>query len=168
MKDIGGTEFITSVSQEDHEASNRLAKVISLPINYDGPVEQGDTLLVHHNVFKFYYDMQGRQKSGRSYLKDNLFLVDNEQFFLYKRKGKWNAHGKYCFIKPAPLKDSYVFKGGNEEPLFGTVKYINQELLDLGVQEGDEISFQPDSEYPFMVDDEKVYRMFTKNITMII
>ena len=29
IKDIGDTEFITSVSEEDHESSNRLAKVIS-------------------------------------------------------------------------------------------------------------------------------------------
>ena len=167
IKDIGDTEFITSVSEEDYEASNRLAKVISLPIDYDGPVEIEDILLVHHNVFKFYYDMKGKQKSGRSYLKDNLFLVDNEQFFLYKRNGKWNAHGKYCFIKPIKAKKSFILKRG-EEPLMGIVKYINQELLDLGVKEGDEISFQPDSEYPFTVDNEKVYRMFTNNITMII
>ena len=81
IKEIGDTKFITSTSQEDHEASNRFASVVSLPINYTGPIKEGDTLLVHHNVFKFYYDMQGREKSGRSFLKDNLFLIDNEQFF---------------------------------------------------------------------------------------
>jgi hypothetical protein len=112
--------------------------------------------------------MQGRQKSGRSHLKDDLFLVDYEQFFLYKNNNTWVAHSKYCFIKPAPLEDSYILKGGNEEPLFGTIKYINQELLDLGVNVGDKISFTPDSEYPFTVDDEKLYRMFTNNITMIL
>ena len=168
IKEIGSTQFITSTSQEDHEASNRFASVVSLPINYTGPIKEGDTLLVHHNVFKFYYDMKGREKSVRSFLKDNLFLIDNEQFFLYKQNNKWIAHGKYCFVKPAPLKESYIFKGGNEEPLFGTIKYINQQLLDLGVKEGDKISFTPDSEYPFTVDNEKLYRMFTNNITMII
>lgn len=167
-KKIGDTEFITSVSEEDHESSNRLATVVSLPIDYNGPVKEGDTLLVHHNVFKFYNDMKGIQQSGRSFLKDNLFLIDYEQFFLYKQKNQWRAYGKYCFVKPAPLKDSYIFKGGNEEPLFGTIKYINQELLDLGVKVGDKISFTPDSEYPFTVDDEKLYRMFTNNITMIL
>jgi hypothetical protein len=168
IKNIGDTEFITSVSEEDYESSNRLAEVISLPIDYKGPVQIGDTLLVHHNVFKFYNDIKGRQKSGRSFLKDNLFLIDNEQFFLYKNNKTWMAHSKYCFIKPIPTKDGALFKGCQEEPLFGIVKYINQELLDLGVKVGDEISFTPDSEYPFMVDDEKLYRMFTNNITMIV
>jgi|TARA_R110000824_G_scaffold31328_4_gene102051 hypothetical protein len=166
VKEIGGIEFITSVSEEDHTVSNRFATVMELPIDYGGPVQKGDTLLVHHNVFKFYNDMKGRQKSGRSYFKDDLFFVDYDQFFLYKHKDKWSAHGKYCFIKPSELKDSYILKPGAEEPLLGVVKYINQELIDLGVKEGDEISFEPESEYPFTVDGEKLYRMFTNNITM--
>ena len=86
---------------------------------------------------------------------------------MYKHKDKWRAWGKYCFIKPVDIKDSYIFKPGGEEPLFGVVKYINQELLDLGVKEGDEVSFIPGSEYPFIIEEEKVYRMFTDNITMI-
>lgn len=165
---IGEVDFITSVSQEDHTSANRLATVISTPIGYEGEIQKGDTLLVHHNVFKFYYDMYGRQKSGRSYLKDDHFLVENDQFFLYKNNNKWKAHGKYCFIKPLKLQDSFMYKGGNEEPLMGEVKYINNELIKLGVREGDKISFAPDSEYEFKVEGEKLYRMFTKNITMII
>jgi len=38
--------------------------------------------------------------------------------------------------------------------------------LDLGLKEGDEISFKPDSDYEFTVDGEKLYRMFTDNITL--
>jgi len=167
-KEIGNTQFITSVSEEDYQSSNRLATVVALPIDYSGPIKEGDTLLVHHNVFKFYNDIKGRRKSGRSFLKDNLFLVDYEQFFLYKQNNEWKSHSKYCFIKPMSTEDSYLFKNCTEEPLFGTVKYINQELLDLGVSVGDKISFTPDSEYPFTVDDEKLYRMFTNNITMIL
>ena len=168
IKDIGDVEFITSVSKEDHKTSNRFAKVVALPIHYNGPIKEGDTLLVHHNVFKLYYDMQGVEKSGRSFLKDNLFLIDNEQFFLYKQNKKRKAHGKYCFIKPVSLEDSYIFKGGNEEPLVGIVKYINKELELLGIQEGDKISFTPDSEYEFNIEGEKLYRMFTNNITMVL
>lgn len=167
IKEISGINFITSVSEEDHTASNRFAIVVETPINYNGPIKKGDTLLVHHNVFKFYNDMKGRQKSGRSYLKDNLFLVDNDQFFMYKQNNKWNAWGKYCFVKPVPIKESYIFKPGGEEPLFGVMKYINQELLDLGVKEGDQVSFVPESEYPFFIDGEKLYRMFTSHITFL-
>ena len=167
IKKIGDIDFITSVSKEDHTVSNRFATVVETPLRYTGPIQKGDTLLVHHNVFKYYNDMKGRERSGKSFFKDDLFFIDPDQFFLYKQNGKWNAHGKYCFVKPIPAKESYIFKRG-EEPLVGVMKYINQELLDLGVQEGDGICFQPDSEYEFVVDGEKVYRMFTENITMIL
>jgi hypothetical protein len=166
--EIGDVDFITSVSQEDHLASNRLATVVATPLYYNGEIQKGDTLLVHHNVFKFYYDMYGRQKSGRSYLTENLFLIDNEQFFLYKKDNKWKSHSKYCFVKPIKLEESFMYKGGNEEPLVGEIKYTNKELISLGVNEGDKISFTPDSEYEFNIEGEKLYRMFTKNITMLI
>ena len=167
IKKIGDVDFVTSTSKEDHTASNRFATVVEVPLNYDGPIKKGDTLLVHHNVFRLYYDMKGREKSGRSFLKDDLFFVDFDQFFLYKNNGEWKAHDKYCFIKPVDAEDFFVEKG-KEEPLVGIIKYINKQLIDKGVKEGDRISFTPGSEYPFYVDGEKLYRMFTDNITMLL
>ena len=158
--------LIVSTSQEDHRFSQRIAEVVELPIKYDGPIKVGDLLLVHHNVFKFYYDMKGRQKSGRSFFKDDLFFVDHMQFFMYHNGERWNAHDKYCFIKPVEKKDSIIFKNVSEEPLVGTIRYINEQLEAFGLKEGDEISFKPDSDYEFTVDGEKLYRMFTDNITL--
>ena len=167
IKNIENVNLITSTSKEDASSSNRFAKVVETPINYTGSIEKGNTLLVHHNVFKYYNDMKGREKSGKSYFKDDLFFVDNDQFFLYKKENKWNAHGKYCFIKPIKPEEFFIDKG-KEEPLIGIVKYINEDLKLKGVQEGDKISFTPDSEYEFNVDGEKLYRMMTHNITMIL
>ena len=73
-KEVGGKEILISTSQEDHIHSNRFAEVIETPINYDGPIEAGDLLLVHHNVFKKYYDMKGNEKSGRSFFQEDIFL----------------------------------------------------------------------------------------------
>ena len=53
-KKIGDVNFITSTSEEDFKASNRKAIVEQTPLKYQGPIAKGDTLLVHHNVFKFY------------------------------------------------------------------------------------------------------------------
>ena len=161
-------EFIVSSSQEDHRFSNRYAIVQSVPLSYSGPIQAGDTLLVHHNVFKYYYNMYGVQKSGRSYLQDDLFFVTDDQFFLYKKDDRWKAHGKYCFVEPVEEKESWIRKFSKEEPLIGRLKYGNDQLFALGVNEGDEISFLPDSEYEFTVDGEKLYRMFTDNITLVL
>jgi hypothetical protein len=144
IKEVGGIELITSVSQEDHTVSNRYAEVVSTPINYTGRIEPGDTLLVHHNVFKYYYDMKG----------------------LYKNEDGWHTHDKYCFVKPAEKQEHYLDFAGQEQPLVGYIKYINDELLSYGLKQGDKISYKPDSEYEFEVDGEKLYRMFTNHITI--
>ena len=75
IKNVGGVEFITSVSKEDHTSSNRFAIVVETPVGYTGPIQPGDQLLVHHNVFKYYNDMKGVERSGKSYFKDDLFLL---------------------------------------------------------------------------------------------
>ncbi len=165
-KEIGGVDFIVSTSEEDHKFSNRFAEVVELPLGYKGPIEPGDTLLVHHNVFKFYNDMRGRQKSGKSFFKDDLFFIETEQFFMYKKGSTWNAYDRYCFVKPMAATESYIKKPFSEEPLMGVMKYPNDYLLERGIKKGDMVCFSPDSEYEFTVDDEKLYRMYDHQITM--
>ncbi len=165
-KDIGGIEFIVSTSEEDHKFSNRFAEVIETPVGYDGKISKGDTLLVHHNVFKFYNDMRGRRRSGKSYFQDDLFFVDLEQFYAYKKDGTWYSYDRYCFVKPVPATESYIYKPFSEEPLVGLVKISNDYLISKGVNNGDRISFKPESEYEFDIDGEKLYRMYDHQITM--
>jgi hypothetical protein len=167
-KKIGNINFIISTSKEDHKASNRYAIVVETPINYNGPVQVGDTLLVHHNVFKYYNDMKGVERSGKSFFKDDLFFIDNDQFFLYKHNNVWNAHSKYCMIKPIKKEQTYLKSHENEEPLMGLVKYPNKYLISKGVNKGDKVSFKPNSEYEFNVDGEKLYRMFDHQVTLLL
>jgi len=165
-KDIGSIDFIVSTSEEDHKFSNRYAEVVELPLGYKGPISIGDILLVHHNVFKYYNDMKGRQKSGKSFFKDDLFFIELDQFFMYKKGNTWNAYDKYCFIKPIPTEESYIKKPFNEEPLMGLMIHPNEYLLSKDIKKGDFVCFTPDSEYEFTVEGEKLYRMYDHQITM--
>lgn len=168
IKKIGGIDFIISTSEEDFKFSNRFAEVVEVPIGYDGPIKRGHILLVHHNVFKYYSDMKGRQRSGRSYFKDDLFFVDSEQFFLYYDGDEWNAYDRYCFIKPVPVIDSYIYKPFSEEPLIGEMVYPNEYLKSKGVNTGDLITFLPETEYEFNIDGQKLYRMYDHHISMVL
>lgn len=165
-KDIGGIDLIVSTSEEDHKFSNRYGEVVELPLGYKGPIQQGDMLLVHHNAFKFYNDMKGRQKSGKSFFKDDLFFIETEQFYLYKNEGKWKTYDRYCFVKPVPITESYIKKPFSNEPLMGIMKYPNEYLLSRGIRSGDMVCFTPDSEYEFIVDEETLYRIYDHQITI--
>ena len=163
--DWEGVEFTTNTSEEEAKFSNRKAIVVSVPLDYDGPIKVGYTLLVHHNVFKFYNDMKGRRKSGRSFFKEDLFFVDSEQFFMYHDGNKWNAHDRYCFVSPIPSEECYIQKP-THEPLMGRMEYPNDYLLNQGVHTGTIVSFTPECEYEFDVEGEMMYRSYDHQITM--
>jgi hypothetical protein len=165
-KDIGGIEFIVNTSEEDHKFSNRYGEVIEVPYGYDGPIQVGDTLLVHHNAFKFYNDIRGRRKSGRAFFRDDKFFIEPDQFYLYRRGDTWNTYDRYCFVKPILAIDSYIKKPFTHEPLMGEMVYPNEYLISQGVKAGDMVCFKPDSEYEFDVDGEKLYRMYDHQITI--
>lgn len=165
-RNIGGIEFIVSTSEEDHQFSNRFAEVIELPVGYNGPISIGDILLVHHNAFKYYNDVRGRQRSGKSFFKDDLFFIETEQFFMYKKGTIWHSYDRYCFVRPIPATESYIKKPFSEEPLMGQMVYPNEYLLSQGIKKDDYVCFTPDSEYEFTVEGEKLYRMYDHQITM--
>jgi hypothetical protein len=166
-KEVDGVELIVSSDQEDAKMSNREAVVVSTPINYDGPVAAGDHLIVHHNVFKFYNDMRGRLRNGRSYFRDGLYFIDGEQYFMWRRPdGEWKPVGDFCFVKPVKTLDNWIDKCSDYEPLTGAVVYPNEDLLVRGVERGDRVLFNPDSEYEFRIGDDLLYRMRSSNITV--
>lgn len=166
-KKMGSIDFITSTSTENHKASNRYAEVVSTPLNYSGPISSGDILLVHHNVFKFYNDMKGRQRSGRSFFKDDEFFIDNEQYFLYKKDGKWHAKDGFCFLRPLEKTHDLVIDTlGKTQPLVGELVYGCDQTEKMGLSVGDVVSYLPDVEYEFNVDGETLYRLYTKHVVM--
>lgn len=165
---IGGIDFIISTSDEDHKYSNRYAEVVETPIADSFGVEQGDILLVHHNVFKFYNDMKGVQRSGKSFFKDDLFFIDPDQFFAYKHNDQWYAHDRYCFVKPVMMKDSGLSSSKMEESLIGEITIPNKYLISNGICTGDKVCFKPDAKYEFEVDGQKMYRLYDHQVTIVL
>lgn len=164
VKNIEGIEIILDTSEESASFSNREAVVLSTPINYTGPIEEGDTLLVHHNVFKYYNDMHGRRQSGKSFFKDNKFFIDDTQYYMYKKISEWYAVEPFCFVSPLPATETYIYKPFTHEPLMGTMEYTCPSIERHGIKKGDIVTFMPDSEYEFSFDQKKLYRIRSKNI----
>ena len=168
IRRYGEVDFIISSDQEDHTVTNRFAEVLATPLNYEGEIVEGDILVVHHNVFRKYYDMKGKERRIYSHFRDDLFLIDDQQYFLYSHKGAWRAPSPYCFVEPIANDDYNIFtahlENHREKGLVGKIRYINSELESFGLIEGDTVSFQPDSEYAFTIEGEKLYRMRTMNI----
>ena len=158
-KKVGESELILNTDIYRHEFVNRTAIVKSIPIVGDTNIQPGDEVIVHHNVFRRWHNVKGIEKNSRSFFDENTYLINQDQIFLYKRNNTWNAPKDYCFIKP--LKAINQFNIECEKPLQGIVKYS-----DGTVEVNELVGFRPSSEYEFIVDGERLYRVLSNFITI--
>ena len=158
-KKVGDSELILNTDIFRHEFVNRFAKVISIPIIGDTNIEPGNIVIVHHNVFRRWNDVKGVERNSRSYFNESTYFINHDQIFLYKKDKEWIAPKGYCFVKPLKAIDKFNIE--SEKPLQGVVKYS-----DGIVETCDLIGFKPNSEYEFVVDGERLYRVLSNLITI--
>jgi len=163
-KSIGDTELILNTDNFNHRYVSKVAIVVSVPTTETTDIQVGDEVIVHHNVFRRWKDIRGIEKNSKSYYKDNMYFVLSDQIFMYKRKNKWKATESFCFVKPIKSNDIYSIE--KEQPLIGVLKYADKMLNSFGLKAGDLVGHQPHTEYECIVDGERLYRIFSKSITM--
>jgi hypothetical protein len=156
---VGDSELILNTEIFNHQYVNREAIVISTPIVGDTDIKVGDTVVIHHNVFRRWHNVKGIEKNSRSYFNESTYVVAFDQIFLYKGDGEWKAPKGYCFVKPLKAVDQFNVE--SEKPLQGIVKYS-----DGTVEVDDLIGFRPNSKYEFIVDGERLYRVLSNFITI--
>ena len=159
-KKVKGGDLILNTEIYNHQFVNRVAKVISIPIIGDTDIKPGDEVIIHHNVFRRWHNVKGIEKNSRSYFNESTYFITQDQIFLYKRDSKWNAPKGFCFIKPLRELDDPL-NVNIEKPLIGIVKYS-----DGTVEVDDLVGFRPSSEYEFIVDGERLYRVLSNFITI--
>ena len=158
-KKFGDSELILNTEIFNHQYINREAIVISTPIIGNTNIKPGDTVIIHHNVFRRWHNQHGIEKNSRAYFNENTYIISKDQIFLHNSNNNWKHLPGYCFVKP--LKAIDKFNTEQEKPLQGIVQYS-----DGSVNVGDLVGFTPNSEYEFVIDGQKLYRVLSKFITI--
>jgi hypothetical protein len=159
-KQIGDSELLLNSEISDHRYVSRNAIVLATPLINKTDIKVGDEVIVHHNVFRRWYDVRGIERNSRSYYKEDKYFVKPDQIFLYKRNNKWHAPKGYCFVKPI-VSNNIIEK---EVPLRGVIKHVDKDLVDI--EKEDLVGFTPSSEYEFIVGGERLYRVQTNEISI--
>ena len=157
--DVDGKSLIVNAEIFNHQYVNREAEIISTPIIGSSELQAGDIVIIHHNIFRRWYDVKGKEKNSKSYYKDDMYFVSKDQIFAYKKDNKIKSMKGFCFVKPIKSKDKFSIE--EEKPLVGIVKYS-----DGSQKVGDLVGFTPNSEYEFVIDSERLYRVYSKFITI--
>jgi hypothetical protein len=158
-KKIGNSELILNTEIFNHQYVNREAIVISTPIIGNTNIKPGDTVIVHHNVFRRWHNQYGVEKNSRSYFNENTYIINHDQIFLCKNNGKWIAPNGYCFVQPIRNDDDFSVE--KEKPLIGKVKYTDGKFKVNSL-----VGFKPGSEYEFIINGERLYRVLSNLITI--
>jgi len=161
---VGDKSLIINTKIESYKYINNIGKVISTPLAYKTSIKPGDLVMIHHNVFRRWYNVKGKEKNSRSYFKDNLYFVQLDQVYLYKRDDKWKSFGNRCFV--APLRDEVDIHNNIEQSLIGVLKYGNSALEALEISEGDLVGYKPFGEFEFVVDGKRLYCMKSNDIVI--
>ena len=158
-KKVGDSELILNTEIFNHQYVNREAIVISTPIIGDTDIKTGDTVIVHHNVFRRWHDVKGKERNSKSYFNEDTYIINIDQIFLYKTNNTWKAPKGYCFVQP--IKDNNQFNPNIEKPLVGVIKYSDgsHDINSL-------VGFTPSSQYEFIIDGQRLYRVLSNLITI--
>ena len=162
-KKIGEKELILNTTIENHKFINRKGIIKETPIN-NSILKKGDEVIVHHNTFRRFYNVRGQAKDSSNYFDNNNFFVYIDQIFLYKRNNKWLTPPGYCFVKP--IKNNDLLSEAKEKPLTGVLKHLGSDLKSFNLNNEDIVGFTPNSEYEFLIDGERLYRIPINSISI--
>jgi len=163
-KKIGDKTLILNTSIEDHKLVSKEAVIVSVPLAFKTMLKPGDEIIVHHNIFRRWYDVRGKDRNSGQYFKEDLYFCKPDQLYLYKKKDKWLAIGQRCFIKP--LKDNSVLNNETEVKHIGILKIGNSSLEALGINPGDVVGIKPGREWEFIIDGQRLYCMKSNDIVI--
>jgi hypothetical protein len=161
---IGDKTLVLNTKIESFKSVNNLAVVVETPKAFKTSIQKGDIVLIHHNVFRVFYDMKGVKKNSRSYFKNDLYFCAVDQIYLYKNTEDWKSFGDRCFVMP--LKNEDILTNDKEQKLIGILKYGNNSLKALNINPGDVVGFTPNSEWDFIVDEQRVFCMKSNDIVI--
>lgn len=157
-----GNRLILNTSLDDHRFVSREARVIATPVSMDTEVKVGDKVIVHHNIFRRFYNMRNELKNSSSYISEDRYYCHYDQIYMKDSGNGWEGVGDYCFV--SPVENDERFSLEKEKPNVGILQVLNKRMSSKLLKKLDIIGFTPNSEYEFIVDGKRMFRMREKDI----
>ena len=148
-------DLILNSSIEKFKFINRKAVVMNVPTAYNTVIEEGDEVIIHHNVFRRYYNVKGEAVDSSKKFKEDMFFCQPDQIYLYKRVVKWHSFGTRCFVMPIKNNNNLTLE--KEQKNLGILKHGNKLLEVQGINEGDLVGFPNNREFEFIINNQRLY-----------
>ena len=91
-KQLEGKELLLNTELQNYQYTQRIGIILSLPrAQTYSQLKEGDEVIVHHNIFRRFRDIRGKEKNSKNYLEEDIYLVQPDQIYAYKRDNEWKA-----------------------------------------------------------------------------
>ena len=106
-KKIGDNSLLLNNNIESFRHVSKEAVVVETPLAFKTNIKPGDKVIIHHNIFRRFYDMRGKEKNSSTYFKDDMYFVGIDQIYMHQFENEWLPNLNYCFVKPIKENSSY-------------------------------------------------------------
>ena len=161
---IGDKKLIINTNIEDHKMVSRHAVVVSTPLAYCTDIKKGDEIIVHHNIFRRWYDVRGEERNSSQYFKEDRYFCNPDQIYLHRKNDTWLPFMNRCFVMP--IKDTNSLTLDLEKKCVGILKIGNNELEALDINPGNLVGYKPGREWEFIIDGKRIYCMKSNDIVI--
>lgn len=160
---VDGKEFTVNVSISDVSSINRKAIVVCAPKNSN--LNEGDEVIVHHNIMRENILNNGLTSKGNFYIGNGYYNCPVSEVLMKRVNNEpWETLQDFVFIKPIKEENIELFNGivmateNKDGYRFqrATLHITNKKLNDVNI--GDTIVFSPYSEHEFIIDGELLYK----------
>ena len=158
---FGDFDFLMTNSLEKADHTNREAEVLILPENYEGNIEVGDILIVHHNTFRIMRTQRNTVLNSRAYVMDGMYAITDYYLHIDKKGDKFTK-SPYIFMQPIIEEDLERGLGENEN--IAKVIINNDYIEKLGIKKGNTYAIKDFRNYVFRIDKQDYYRVTADSV----
>ena len=76
---IDNNELLLNTELQNHNYVSRHGIILATPMLSETSIKEGDEVILHHNVFRRFYDVRGNEKNSKSYFEEDKYFAQPDQ-----------------------------------------------------------------------------------------
>ena len=173
----GGHKILIDPTWMKTENVVRMGEVVCEPAYNNIGVKAGDLVVFHPNQIKPTVFKDREVYAIGEFIKaEGLYLIEQSEIYAIQRGDEFIPVEPNCFVLPyydKKYKDDLGISipeelNNIETAFFGVMKHTNKQLSEIGVNNGDLVSFNDFSKHRFVIGGEMMFRMRTFDLDSVV
>ena len=166
---IDGKDFVlnTHLDGKDKDLLQCQGVVLHAPLKNPLSVQDGDRIVVQHNTFRVWTDIEGKTNHG-TIVNDGEYMIDPSLVYAYNRGKEWYSTGDWIYLTPEKFKMKGIIESRETiRPDRGTVAFKQDaKFEDSTLKVGDKVTFVQGRKVTSTIDGETYLRVRKRDILL--